>query len=196
MSCRFLYLVGQLHTGGLERQLYYLLQAMDRERYSPAVAVWKYQDKDIHVPLIRALGVPLHSFTPGFSRTARLAAFRSLVKHLEPEVVHSYSFYTNFAAYYGARGTDAVAVGSIRNDFILDKKWTGLLLGRLSARWPAQQICNSSRAAENARQSGGFFVPGRPFVVRNGLDLKRFQSSPVMTYKTTRILAWFYLLSA
>jgi hypothetical protein len=28
MSCRLLYLVGQLHPGGLERQLCYLLQAM------------------------------------------------------------------------------------------------------------------------------------------------------------------------
>src|SRR5205807_139687 len=164
-----------------ERQLYDLPQAMDRERYSPAVAAWKYQDKDIHVPLTRALGVPLHSFTPGFSRTARHAAFRGLVKQLEPEVVHSYSFYTNFAAYWGARGTNAVAVGSIRNDFILDKKWTGPLLGRLSARWPGQQICNSSKAAENVRRSGGFFVPRQPHVVRNGLDLKRFQSFPLMT---------------
>ncbi len=169
---------------------------MDRARYTPTLAVWNYHEDDMHVPMIRALGVPLHWFPTGLSRIGKLAAFRRLVRQLQPELIHSYSFYTNFAAYCGARGTPAVAVGSIRNDFILDKKWTGLVLGRLSARWPAQQICNSSRAAENARQSGGFFVPRRPFVVRNGLDLKRFQSSSVMTHEATRILAVGYLLPA
>jgi hypothetical protein len=29
MNCRLLYIVSQLSAGGLERQLYYLLQAMD-----------------------------------------------------------------------------------------------------------------------------------------------------------------------
>jgi len=169
---------------------------MDRARYTPTLAVWNYHEDDMHVPMIRALGVPLHWFPTGLSRIGKLAAFRRLVRQLQPELIHSYSFYTNFAAYCGARGTPAVAVGSIRNDFILDKKWTGLVLGRLSARWPAQQICNSSRAAENARQSGGFFVPRRPFVIRNGLDLKRFQSSSVMTHEATRILAVGYLLPA
>jgi len=36
MKGRILYLVGQLAAGGLERQLYFLLQGMDREHYQPA----------------------------------------------------------------------------------------------------------------------------------------------------------------
>src|SRR5438093_258695 len=100
MSCGLLYLIGELHTGGSERQLCYLLRKMDRERYKPAVAVWNYSDNDIHVPLIRALDVPLYSLPRRRSRVAKLAALRSLVRELEPEVVHSWSFYTNFAAYW------------------------------------------------------------------------------------------------
>src|SRR5438552_222218 len=121
-NCRLLYLVGELHTGGLERQLCYLLQAMDREHYRPAVAVWNYCEEDMHVPPIRALGVPLYSFPGNSSSAIKLRAFRRLVGQLEPEVVHSYSFYTNIAAYWAARGTQAVAVGSVRNDFPLEKK--------------------------------------------------------------------------
>ena len=97
MHCRILYLVGQLTPGGLERQLCYLLQAMDRERYRPAVAVWNFAEADVYVPRIRALDVPLYAF-PNMPSAAKLRAFRRLVRHLAPEVVHSYTFFTNFAA--------------------------------------------------------------------------------------------------
>ena len=79
MECRLLYLVGHLGSGGLERQLCYLLQAMDRKRYQPAVAVWSFREEDAHVPQIRALGVPLYSFPGAPSGTAKLAAFSHLV---------------------------------------------------------------------------------------------------------------------
>src|SRR5262249_53998062 len=146
MTCGLLYLIGELHTGGAERQLYYLLRTMDRERYRPAVAVWNYCEQDLHVPQIRALGVPLYSFPQTLSRVAKLSALRRLVGQLVPEVIHSYSFYTNFAAYWAAVGRRAVAVGSVRNDFVWDKKASGPLLGALSARWPGNQICNSYSA--------------------------------------------------
>lgn len=177
-KCRLLYLVGQLGPGGLERQLCYLLRAMDRERYKPAVAVWNYCEKDIYVPQIRTLGVPLHSFSGISSAAAKLRAFRRMVRQLAPQVVHSYTFYTNFAAYWGVWGTQAVALGSVRSDFTSDKKSAGFWLGRLSARWPRNQIANSFSAAEVAQRSHSVFVPQRLSVVRNALDLERFRSMP------------------
>src|SRR4051812_24024480 len=142
--CRILFLAGGLHKGGLERQLYYLIRTIDRVRYRPAVAVWSYRDTDVHVPLIRALGVPIFSLSEGSSsRIGKLRAFCRLVRELDPDVIHSYSSYTNFAASCGALGTRAVAVGSVRNSFEWEKKGGGPLIGRLSARWPAHQIFNS-----------------------------------------------------
>src|SRR5439155_5585594 len=122
MCCRLLYLVGQLSPGGLERQLCYLLQAMDRGRYRPAVAVWNFSETDVYVPRIRALNVPVYALPSMSSAAAKLRAFSRLVRQLKPEVVHSYSFYTNFAAYWGVWGTRAVAVGSVRGDFIRAKR--------------------------------------------------------------------------
>jgi glycosyltransferase involved in cell wall biosynthesis len=188
MNCRLLYVVGQLGPGGLERQLCYLLQAIDRARYKPAVAVWSYDEEDMHVPWIQALSVPLYPFSPTLSPTTKLRTFRRLVKALKPEVIHSYNFYTNFAAYWGALGTPAVAFGSIRNDFTLEKKRSGWWLGRLSARWPSEQISNSYSAAETVHQSRSPFVPKRLYVVRNGLDLKRFHNFPLATAGPTHIL--------
>src|SRR5712691_4521277 len=125
MNCRLLYLTGQLRPGGLERQLCYILQAMDRERYRPAVAVWSFRENDQYVPEIRALGVRIYSLGPRRNILAKLRAFRRLVGDLKPEVVHSYCVWTNFAAYWGARSIEALAIGSVRSDFSYGKESLG-----------------------------------------------------------------------
>src|SRR5262249_23316235 len=149
----------------------------DRQRYQPAVVVWNCAEADIYVPRIRALQVPLYTFSPGLSSAAKLRVFRRWVRQLAPEVVHSYTFFTNFAAYWGGKGTPALAVGSIRCDFTFELQSTGLWVGRLSARWPRAQICNSAVAAENVRRGHSPFVPRHLYVVRNGLDLEQFRST-------------------
>src|SRR6185503_15279007 len=181
MSCHLLFLVGQLRSGGLERQLYYLLKSLNRRYYQPEVVVWHFVEPDIYVRQIRALGVPLHSFPDSFSGFRKLTAFRRLVMRIRPEVVHSYTFYTNFAAFWATRGTKVIAIGAVRSDFARSKKDSGLILGRLSARWPHRQIFNNSAAAESARRCKGLFVPKDCLVVRNGVDLRRFYSLPQPT---------------
>src|SRR5262249_25248804 len=179
MDCRLLYLVGQLGIGGLERQLCYLLQAMDRKRYKPMVAVWHYCERDTYVHQIRALGVPLHFFLNTPSRAGKLRAFRRLVRKLKPEVVHSYSFYTNFAAWWATLGSKVIPIGAVQSDFINDRRESGRILGRLSARWPGVQICNSLAAKNTAERSIGLAKPTRIYIVRNGLDIDQFRPYPL-----------------
>jgi glycosyltransferase involved in cell wall biosynthesis len=193
MRCRLLYVVGELHTGGSERQLYYLLRAMDRERYKPAVMVWNFRETDIHVASIRALGVPLYFFAET-SRAAKLGQLRALIKQLQPEVVHSWSFYTNFAAYWAAKGTSAISLGSIRSDFLWAMQQCGSIVGKLSARWPRKQICNSAAAAESACRLKGYFSPGAVWVVQNAIDLNEFAPSCVPVGRPAHILGIGYLL--
>jgi glycosyltransferase involved in cell wall biosynthesis len=181
MKCRLLYLIAQLDSGGSQRQLYYLLQAMDRERYRPAVAVWNFSEDDVYVPQIRALGIPLYFFSRTRLTAIKLAQFRRLIRALQPELVHSYSFYLNFVMSRAVWGTRTAAVGSIRSDFTLDKKDTGLCLGSLSARWPRHQICNNVSAVETARHSRSLFVPRQLSMVRNGVDVERFRMAPFLT---------------
>jgi glycosyltransferase involved in cell wall biosynthesis len=187
MECRLLYVVGQLRTGGLERQLFYLLQALDRDRFRPVVVVWSCCETDTYVPQIRNLGVPLYYFPQAFSRFAKMTKFRRLVESLAPEVVHSYCFYTNFAAWWGTRGTTAIPVGSIRNDFPTEWRGSGIVLGRLSARWPRVQICNSFAAHEEVERHRGPFKPAHVRSVLNGLDTRRFRATTELPPKPTLI---------
>ena len=138
--CRFLYLVGQLGPGELEHQLYYLLQAMDRERYRPEVVVWRFRDDDVYVSKIRKLNVPLHFFPETVSAGAKVLAFRRLIARIQPEVVHSCSFYTNIAAWAATVGTEVIAIGAVQSELAYEKKLSGSVLGSLSARWPTTPI--------------------------------------------------------
>jgi glycosyltransferase involved in cell wall biosynthesis len=195
MKCRILYIVGQLGAGGLERQIYYLLQNMDRSIYRPQVVVWNFNEEDLYVEPIRELKIPIYSLSPARSRLTKLLSLRNLIRHLMPEVLHSYSFYTNFAAWWVTLGSNVIAVGSVRSDYTYDTTSCGALLGRLSARLPLAQIYNSFAGAEKARESRTLFVPEKIFVVRNGVDLDRFHNSPVATDGPARVLGIGSLVS-
>src|SRR5690242_10978179 len=129
MKCRILYVVGQLGTGGSERQLYLLLRHIDRNRYRPQVIVWNFRETDTYVQPVRELNIPLHCFPSAWSKLAKLRALRELVLRLNPEVIHSYSFYTNILVSWAALGTKAIAIGGVRSNFADDTKHTGVFLG-------------------------------------------------------------------
>lgn len=172
-EARLLYLVGDLGPGGLQRQLLYLLGTMDQQRYKPAIVVWSYRHDDVFVPEFHGLGLPLYPLPCYLSPAKKMMMLRRIVKILKPEVVHSYSFYTNVAAQCGVIGMPCTCIGSIRNDFLHELK-RGRILGRISARWPRSQICNSQAASQSIGVSQKMFQPHTHYIVRNGLDVEKF----------------------
>ncbi|WP_176697957.1 glycosyltransferase family 4 protein [Candidatus Nitrospira nitrosa] len=178
MRCRLLYLVGQLGLGGLERQLFYLIRSMDRCRYKPIVAVWGNSPDDQYARALCELDVPVLRLGESVTRSAKLRELCSLVSAVRPEMIHSCTFYTNIVAWWAARGTGAIPIGSVRNNFILDRRQTGRVLGRLCGRWPSAQIFNSVTAEQNARQTTTLFRSSRIYVIRNAVDLDHFSPRP------------------
>ena len=178
-NCQLLYLIGGLRVGGQERQLFNLLQGLDRNRYPAAVAVWNFDEHDAYVDRIRSLSVPLYSLSTTAGRVGKLFQLRRLISRLRAEVVHSYSFYTNFAAWWGALGTRSVAIGSIRSSLREAIRESGTTIGSLSARFPRDQVSNNRSAAREALSSPSPFGPARVSVVWNGLDLSEFDTQPL-----------------
>ena len=181
-------MVGQLGAGGLERQLYLLLKGMDRNRYKPAVFVWNFRHDDHYVRHLEDLEVPLSTFSRDIGVARKLQIFRDMVNEKKPEIVHSYTFHTNFAAAWAGFGRGTIVVGSVRSDFDGEKRRSGRLLGRLSARWPKMQIYNNFAAAQNARSRRSLFAPKNICVVRNGLQLEEFEVDPVRLEGAAHIL--------
>lgn len=178
MECRLLYLVGQLRQGGLERQLVYLIRSMDRGRYKPAVTVWGNSLDDHYAQDLRALDVPIIRLGKSPTQLTKLRALRGLVFSVRPEVIHSYSFYTNIAGWWAAQGTGAIPIGSVRSNFSRDRREAGHILGRICGLLPSSQVYNSFNAEQEARSFGGMSRPRRIYVVRNGVDLDRYSPRP------------------
>jgi glycosyltransferase involved in cell wall biosynthesis len=151
---------------------------MDRQRYKPVVVVWNYREKDRYIHEIRALHVPVLCVGNERSRIGKLVAFRRMVSRLFPEVIHSFSSYTNIAVWWAAFGSTAIPVGSVRNSFLFTRKDAGMILGRACARWPQAQIFNSEAARNTAESWATPFKPNRMYLVRNGLDLNYFIPKP------------------
>jgi glycosyltransferase involved in cell wall biosynthesis len=151
---------------------------MDRQRYNPVVAVWNYSDEDHYVHEMETLSVPVLCLGTNLSGMGKLVAFRRIVSQLKPEVVHSYSFYTNIAAWWATLGSTTLPIGSIRSNFRFDLEISGKILGRACARWPHIQICNNAAAKKRAESCATPFKPNHMYVVRNGLDLNRFRPRP------------------
>jgi glycosyltransferase involved in cell wall biosynthesis len=151
---------------------------MDRRRYQPVVAVWGNYPNDHYAQLIRALDVPVIALGTKPTRLAKWQDLRSLVSDLRPEVIHSYTFYTNIAAWWVARGTGAVPIGSVRSSFTRASREAGQILGRLCGRWPSGQVFNSFSAEQEAKHSTKINRPRRIYVVMNGVDLDRYIPQP------------------
>lgn len=173
-GCSILYVIGQLHAGGSERQLHYLLRTMNG-RYQTAVVVWNYRFDDPYTARFERLGIPIYALTRDTSPGAKLLALRRVIAHLRPEVVHSFSFYLNFIIQCAVWGTTAVPIGSMRSSLDVDREVNGRLLGKLSARWPHQQIYNSARSGGAQGRLRKVFSPRQVFVVPNGVDLEAFR---------------------
>jgi glycosyltransferase involved in cell wall biosynthesis len=91
---KLLCIIGQLGEGGTEKQLYLFLKHLDRQRFEPFVVVSSEMVIDKWRTAFQKLEIPVETLgkLPG---PAKLAAFKlKMFKH-KPDLVFSWSFYTN-----------------------------------------------------------------------------------------------------
>ena len=176
---RVLIVIGELVAGGQEQQLCYLLQGLTELGYHPGLVVWNYRDDDVNARKARALGVPMWGYQVSQSSSRKLFEFARLTRAIRPEVVHSYSFYTNIAAFVAARLVGVPAVGSLRSELPLAQSDTGPVLGRLNTMLPRALVANSHAGKKQVQAQWGRFAPPHLVVVSNGLDFSRFRTDPV-----------------
>jgi glycosyltransferase involved in cell wall biosynthesis len=178
---RLFYVVGQLGGGGLEKQLFYLLSALDRQRYEPGVAVWNLRPGALYASKIESLGVKLYPVKRNGGVLARLLRLRKLVREISPEVVHSYSFHTNFPSWFAAIGSPMLAIGSLRGSYWRERRVSGPLRGMASSMFPGIVTCNSQQAKEAASDRSFRTAPKRVFFVPNAVDLTGIEFAELPT---------------
>ncbi len=136
-----LHIIGQLHSGGAERQLFLLCSGLACKGWDVHVLTF---DKDGRWkgPLERA-GVLVHEL-PGKKNLEfnRLLATRKLIKHLRPRILQTWMWSGNSYGRLAAIGLPVdVRIASERNT--IDRPPMQRLLDRFLARFTDLYICNS-----------------------------------------------------
>lgn len=173
-----LFIVGQLGVGGLERQLWYLATEFERRGISTAVAVWHLEADAPYRERLEAAGVRVYGVARKGGWLARLARLRRLAKRLRPRVLHSYSFHTNFPAWWAGIDTGAVRIGSIRNQYAEERAAAGALRAVLCSLFPSLLVANSESAADAAREDRSWSAPASVLFIPNAIDLAQYDPSP------------------
>lgn len=112
---KVLHLVTGLAQGGAERQLYLLLQGLNRARYSPTVLVRHATKSDYWSGPIRELGVEVQELPGQWSALRRHWALWRKLRRLKPDIVQGWTLWTNpQLALLGRLAGVPVRLGSLR----------------------------------------------------------------------------------
>jgi len=150
-----------------------LARALREHGMHPGVIVWSETSEDFLHKHFQEIDVPMAIAPQMKGRWAKVSWLRSIVQQVRPSVLHSMTFFLNFAAAWAVRGLPVIAVGSIRADYQFEAK-QGTIHYALNRRWPETIIANSQRAWQQALTDRGFFHPKHPLFVSNAFDLAPF----------------------
>jgi glycosyltransferase involved in cell wall biosynthesis len=150
MTFRVAYIIGQLSLGGAEQQLYHLLSALNRPRFSPVVITLGTTPDEYWKKPITDLGIPVHHVPRCFSRIVRAHRIAVILRAAQVKIVHSWSFHTNpYAALAGRLAGVPLRLGSMRENYQLI---TAGLVRRLGYRGLDALTTNSQSAARQMNE--------------------------------------------
>ncbi|MFL5733862.1 MAG: glycosyltransferase [Chloroflexia bacterium] len=162
-------LAGTLGQGGAEKQLVYMVRAL--QRAGVEVRVYCLTRGEFYEPVLKALGVEPVWFGQQGNPLLRLAAFTRAMREYRPQIVQSAHFYTNFYVALTGRLLGIAAIGSIRGDAYLEvsdrRGW-----GRWLMAMTPSLLVNSQTAKRNAASLG--IKAGSVYVLPNVIDLEEF----------------------
>lgn len=164
---KVLHVVTGLAQGGAERQLFLLLEGLNRERYKPVVLVRHASRRDFWTGPIRALGVPVVEIPGERSFLRRFWRMWYEARRLKPDLLQGWTLWTNpQMAVMGRLAGVPVSVGSLRCN--LYRAGRGGLERWITTRGLSCIVANSSRGRHDLIRLG---VPqGRVEVIFNAVQ--------------------------
>jgi glycosyltransferase involved in cell wall biosynthesis len=145
------FLAGTLGRGGAERQLLYMLEALQRTgvntRLLTLTAGEAFENE------ISDLGVDIEWVGQSENRVARLRRIIRSIQDRPADIIQSSHFYTNLYAAVAGRVRGIKSIGAIRSNFTNEMR-SNPIFGRLHLRLPDHLIVNSQPALERALANG------------------------------------------
>jgi len=177
---RVVFIITGLSTGGAEMMLFKVLEHLDRQRFVPHVISLTTLGE--LAPRIAALGISVDAMGMKPGRPSPLGFFRltQIIKHLNPDVVHTWMYHADLLGGLAARLSGISAVGWCIRNSNLDKNRTKLstravvsLCASIS-KWVPSRILSCSERARQVHVAHGYAAE-KMVIVPNGFDLNRFK---------------------
>lgn len=150
---KYLFVVGQLGNGGLERQLYYLCTQMVSSDYEVYVICWNYENEQYYFKQFqKILNDRLIIFDSKESKVSKIIKLRKIIKIEKFTDIVSFSGFTNFLIYISSFGYGAKTYGSLRTSFSYYIK-KQKVKAMINLCFPKRILVNSISAQNEAKKN-------------------------------------------
>ncbi len=172
------YVIGQLDKGGAEKQLFQLINNLDRTKFECYVicldkgGFWADKIRNINVELFELERKKSFDFS-------RLKVLHSLIKKIKPEIVHTYlSSANSYGRIASILNRTPIIIASERSlyEYGKDKTLLSLLTDKLLSLFSTAVICNSNKASQNLVNKYKY-NPAKVFIIHNGIDAEIYHSA-------------------
>ncbi len=159
------FIVGTLARGGAERQLVFMLRALQNKGIKARLLC--LTKGEAFEEEVKDLGIEIEWVGAMQNRFLRLCKIVSSTRKRPADILHSSHFYTNIYTAAAGRILDIPNIGAIRND-LFSEIAANRAFGRAQLTWPSHLIVNSKLAESRAIEEG--ISPNRLTFIRNVVE--------------------------
>lgn len=171
-SNKYLFIVGQLGNGGLERQLYYICQQLVEANKEVYVICWNCDINHSYYPQFKnLLETKLVGYEINQSKISKIKHLRKFIMTNEFSYVISFSAFTNFLTYLCTIGSKSKVFGSLRTSLVFYIKQQKIK-ALLNLSFPKNIIANSVAAIHERKQNKLINLRTRFSLLQNVIDIQ------------------------
>lgn len=171
---RTLFIVGQLGNGGLEKQLSYIVDNLKKADKEIACIVWNNENDDFYSEQFKQLLGNNLVILKQQSFLKKVKELRKLSINFKPDVVISFSTFTNFYTFLANLFTGNKVLGSLRsnaNAYLKENK----MKGYLNLKFPKNTLINNHTSIEELSENKK--IKKANFIyLQNVIDINLYQN--------------------
>jgi len=164
------FVIAALVIGGAERQLLYLLQELDRNRYRPRL--YAFNSGPWYARFME-LGIPIEIISYELGRVRVISRLARRLHQLRPKLVHTFGHTANAVGRLAALSAGHSSVIVSERSTPRAKSFNIRVLDRILAPFTTALITNSSHAAKYWRNKS-LIRRSRAWVVKNGIIARHY----------------------
>ncbi len=186
-----LHVINSLKKGGAEGNLYRLCEFQKKKfKNNINITIITLIDNGFYEPLLKKIGVKIYSLKINqkykfFDVVKKFKFFRELIRTINPNIVQSWMYHSNFFSLFIPNKTKTKIYWNIRHselDFKISKKSTifvSLLCGLFSSIVPNKVIYCSEKSIK-FHEKKHFYVKNKTALINNGYSDKLFFNSNLL----------------